>query len=451
MLSILSESTTPFESPLYTDALTSNSLFYSLPGAVNERRFYFQAIEVTVSIPGIYTFQSNSTIDTMGYFYNSSFDPYNLTKNLIAKDDESGGQLQFRIDVPLESELTYILVVTTHFESITGTYSISAVGPAIVSLTSITPSTTSSTPKPTTPSISSSYKGTLSSDSQNFSRPGGNTERPFYYEDIQVAVSVAGTYSFQSNSTVDVMGYFYHTSFDPNNSTSNLMTKDDDGGDQLQFRIQTYLETEWNYIFVVTTHVEFVTGNFLISAVGPSIICFLKIIRQDDIGAIFFYYAEIGVVLNNTCTAILSGTVTILVNLSNVPKFLYRYHQYSFIAKSNKTTMILALRQDPSYWCLDDISVTNNGTEMWQNGGFELNSLTPQHYTYCNPDGASASGIISTNCPHSGSYSFYDGSVKYSDYLSQSFATVIGSNYNISFWLANEGGGPNSFLAIIGG
>ncbi|CAF1213348.1 unnamed protein product, partial [Rotaria magnacalcarata] len=156
-------------------------------------------------------------------------------------------------------------------------------------------------------------------------------------------------------------------------------------------------------------------------------------------------------VLNNTCTAILSGTVTILVNLSNVPKFLYRYHQYSFIAKSNKTTMILALRQDPSYWCLDDISVTNNGTEMWQNGGFELNSLTPQHYTYCNPDGASASGIISTNCPHSGSYSFYDGSVKYSDYLSQSFATVIGSNYNISFWLANEGGGPNSFLAIIGG
>ncbi|CAF2050992.1 unnamed protein product [Rotaria magnacalcarata] len=272
MLSILSESTTPFESPLYTDALTSNSLFYSLPGAVNERRFYFQAIEVTVSIPGIYTFQSNSTIDTMGYFYNSSFDPYNLTKNLIAKDDESGGQLQFRIDVPLESELTYILVVTTHFESITGTYSISAVGPAIVSLTSITPSTTSSTPKPTTPSISSSYKGTLSSDSQNFSRPGGNTERPFYYEDIQVAVSVAGTYSFQSNSTVDVMGYFYHTSFDPNNSTANLMTKDDDGGDQLQFRIQTYLETEWNYILVVTTHVEFVTGNFLISAVGPSIV-----------------------------------------------------------------------------------------------------------------------------------------------------------------------------------
>ncbi|CAF3035110.1 unnamed protein product [Rotaria socialis] len=112
--------------------------------------------------------------------------------------------------------------------------------------------------------------------------------------------------------------------------------------------------------------------------------------------------------------------------------------------------MILALRQDPSYMCLDDISVTNNGTEMWQNGGFELNSLT-QYYTYCNPNAASSSGTISTTCPHSGSYSFYDGSVRYSDYLSQSFSTVIGSNYNISFWLANLGGGLNSFLAIIGG
>ncbi|CAF4887803.1 unnamed protein product, partial [Rotaria socialis] len=46
-------------------------------------------------------------------------------------DDDDGGLLQFRIDVPLESGLAYILVVTTHWESITGTYSISAVGPGI--------------------------------------------------------------------------------------------------------------------------------------------------------------------------------------------------------------------------------------------------------------------------------------------------------------------------------
>ena len=111
--------------------------------------------------------------------------------------------------------------------------------------------------------------------------------------------------------------------------------------------------------------------------------------------------------------------------------------------------MMLAFRQDPSYWCLDDISVSYNGVQMWQNGGFEVSPLT-QYYNYCNPSGASASGTISTSCIHSGSYSFYDGSVGFSDYLSQSFTTAIGATYNISFWLANQGGTPNSALIIIG-
>ncbi len=112
--------------------------------------------------------------------------------------------------------------------------------------------------------------------------------------------------------------------------------------------------------------------------------------------------------------------------------------------------MMLALRQDPSYWCLDDISVVDpNGVQLWQDGGFESSPLTT-YYTYCNPNGAAASGVISTSCVHSGSYSFYDGSVGYSDYLSQAFTTVVGTTYTISFWLANNGGSPNSFLVIIG-
>ncbi|CAF4027540.1 unnamed protein product [Rotaria magnacalcarata] len=155
-------------------------------------------------------------------------------------------------------------------------------------------------------------------------------------------------------------------------------------------------------------------------------------------------------VLNNTCTAIISGTVTTLLYLSNVAAFSYTYYQYSYVAISTSTIMMLALRQDPSYWCLDDISVTENGVQLWQDGGFEQSPLT-QYYTYCNPNGASSSGTISAACPHSGSYNFYDGSVTYSDYLSQSFSTVVGSTYNISFWLANQGGGPDSFLVLIGG
>ncbi len=116
--------------------------------------------------------------------------------------------------------------------------------------------------------------------------------------------------------------------------------------------------------------------------------------------------------------------------------------------------MMLALRNDPSYWCLDDISVVDpNGVQLWQDGGFEMSPLTT-YYTYCNPNGASASGAITATCAHSGTYSFYDGSVTYSDYLSQTFTTVVGDTYNISFWLADQsspqGTTPNSFLVIIG-
>jgi len=153
--------------------------------------------------------------------------------------------------------------------------------------------------------------------------------------------------------------------------------------------------------------------------------------------------------VNNTCTAILSNSVTILLYLSNVSAFSYTYYQYSFVATSTNTTMMLAFRQDPSFWCLDDISVGYNGIQMWRDGGFESSPLT-QYYRYCNPSGATSSGTISTNCVHSGSYSFYDGSVGFSDYMSQSFTTVIGATYNISFWLSNLGGTANSALVMIG-
>ncbi|CAF3634344.1 unnamed protein product [Rotaria sp. Silwood1] len=80
--------------------------------------------------------------------------------------------------------------------------------------------------------------------------------------------------------------------------------------------------------------------------------------------------------------------------------FSFTYYQYLYVATSTNTTMMLAFRQDPNYWCLDDISVEYNGMQMWQNGGFETSPLT-QYYTYCNPSGASASGTISASCSHS--------------------------------------------------
>ena len=90
---------------------------------------------------GTYTFTSGSNIDTMGYFYNSPFDPSNPTANLITDDDDGGEGQRFKIEVYLQAGQTYVLVVTTHEEFMTGSFSVSTFGPASVSIMSITPST----------------------------------------------------------------------------------------------------------------------------------------------------------------------------------------------------------------------------------------------------------------------------------------------------------------------
>ncbi|CAF4475627.1 unnamed protein product [Rotaria sp. Silwood2] len=186
----------------------------------------------------------------------------------MAKDDDSGDELQFRIKVYLEANRMYFLVVTTHSDSVTGNFTISAVGPAVISFNSSIPSTT--TAEPTTPVVSSSFDGQLVRDGLYFSRPENDTEPQFYYYPFRLSVSVAGTYIFQSGSTMDTVDYFYNTSFDPFNIATNMMAKDDDSGGHLQFRIEAYLESNQTYVLVVTTHWELVTGNFSITAIGPS-------------------------------------------------------------------------------------------------------------------------------------------------------------------------------------
>jgi len=122
----------------YSGALSQSSGRFTRPGGA-EGSYYYQAIQVTVYTTGTYTFVSSSSMDTYGYFYSDSFDPSYPSRNLIASDDDSGGGGQFRINVTLFYGRTYVLVVTTYSSSTTGSFSITALGPASVSLTSITP------------------------------------------------------------------------------------------------------------------------------------------------------------------------------------------------------------------------------------------------------------------------------------------------------------------------
>jgi hypothetical protein len=110
-----------------------------------------------------------------------------------------------------------------------------------------------------------------------------------------------------------------------------------------------------------------------------------------------------------------------------------------------------AFRQDPSYWSLDDISVkdTTSGAELVQNGGFE-NSTFPS-FLYCNIGGdiGTFKNPSGSSFAHTGLYSFVDYTEYWPDYISQMLNMTVGHVYNVTFWLQNGGGPPNSFLFIM--
>ncbi|CAF1257544.1 unnamed protein product [Didymodactylos carnosus] len=154
---------------------------------------------------------------------------------------------------------------------------------------------------------------------------------------------------------------------------------------------------------------------------------------------------------DTNCTTPSTINSTTLLSLNNLSASNYTNYQCTYRATSNQTILMFALRQDPNYWCLDDILVTtnnSNNTNLLINGDFETGNL--QGYSMCNPISRITSGIVVTNQPHSGTYNLFDGSYLNPDYLWQIFSTQQQQQYQISFWLLNSGSSPSSITVTIG-
>ncbi|CAF3563558.1 unnamed protein product [Rotaria sp. Silwood1] len=166
-------------------------------------------------------------------------------------------------------------------------------------------------------------------------------------------------------------------------------------------------------------------------------------------------------ITSNTCTSGWTG-VTVFTLCTSCPNINpYQKYTYTYVAIGTQTRIAFALREDVGFFGLDDISVRSNSTptvELITNGGFEGGTYSP--WIYCNPSGSSYAGVLKTTsdsfsyssttyAAHSGSYYYLDGAVGKADYISQKFATNIGSTYTISFWLFNKGSAFNSDLRII--
>lgn len=124
----------------------------------------------------------------------------------------------------------------------------------------------------------------------------------------------------------------------------------------------------------------------------------------------------------------------------------YTMYSVSFTATNANTVLTFALRNDPGFFALDDVSMVDDTTSSGNlvvNGGFE-SSLAG--WTDTNVYGATFAGYVNTsdNCggvggfgPHSGFAEWCDGSTQAYDAIYQSIATNVGNLYTISFWLAS--------------
>ena len=129
-----------------------------------------------------------------------------------------------------------------------------------------------------------------------------------------------------------------------------------------------------------------------------------------------------------------------ILDLAGQPiPIIYTQYATSFIAQAPATVLRFAFRHDSGFHRLDDISVsTGSGPNLVSNPGFELGPIgehEPLNWTYRNPFGAGAGGIVSDAMPHTGSAGYFDGAAGAYDVISQAIATLPGETYAITFWL----------------
>lgn len=138
----------------------------------------------------------------------------------------------------------------------------------------------------------------------------------------------------------------------------------------------------------------------------------------------------------STSTIIPNVTLYSVTNPSSTTYPTYNYYSYTWLATSSSATLSFFFRHDPGGWLLDDVNVYHGSTQLLTNGGFETGDLTGWNYSgTCNV----YTGTVYTGSSyaHTGNRYYYDSCALYGDTISQTFSTIVGDIYYISFWLTN--------------
>lgn len=132
----------------FSSIWSANNPVFIRPGGL-ESAYYYDTFEIILYKSGNFEIGTNSSVDTFGSIYNGTFIADFPERNLLASDDDSGENKQFRLVVYLESNVRYTLVTTTHHGSSFGLYKVIVSGPIRVNLIKTTLVSTTTRP-PTT-------------------------------------------------------------------------------------------------------------------------------------------------------------------------------------------------------------------------------------------------------------------------------------------------------------
>ncbi|CAF1060135.1 unnamed protein product [Adineta steineri] len=169
------------------------------------------------------------------------------------------------------------------------------------------------------------------------------------------------------------------------------------------------------------------------------------------------FLASTSATTSPTCgTAVTSSPPGNILNLPpSSATTTYSQYTHGFTASNSVATLSFIITGEGGggavhYWVLDEVSVnhTNANTDVLINGGFETGNLNGWTQ-YCNTDSVCEDKTTgnyahtTTTLCYAGTYCVYD-SCKNTDYLEQSFSTVVGDYYFISYYIRIEPdkGGP---------
>jgi hypothetical protein len=145
-----------------------------------------------------------------------------------------------------------------------------------------------------------------------------------------------------------------------------------------------------------------------------------------------------------------------ILDLAGIAVTTNTWEEYSldFTATLSSTNISFAFRNDPTFFLLDDVSVTsslNPTVNLIQDGGFEQGARfenAPPGWTFVSFGGASDGSEACECAARTGSFG-YTMSNRYAyNAITQAIDTDIGASYKIDFWLDTGAFGPSSYQQL---